>query len=154
MEAITDAPADVFSAGRRLFAGTTNGDPPPDGQTLTIAQARPLQGGVYIVHFEGFPDRTHAERWRDRYLLLPREELRPPGEAEVYYHELVGMRVALSSGEDVGDVVQFFELPQGLALEVAWRHTTVILPFREEFVDQIDPRGRRIVMTLPDGLLE
>ena len=40
----------------------------------------------------------------DRYLLLPADELAPPGDDEVYVHELPGMRVELESGELVGTV--------------------------------------------------
>ena len=154
VEPITDAPAEVFTAGRRLFAGTVTGDPAPDRTELTIISARPMRNGAFLVRFDTIADRTQAEQWRDRYLLSPASELRPPEEHEVYYHELVGMRVELSSGEPVGEIVQIYELPQGLMLDVRRRDRTVVLPFREELVEAVDPAGRRIVMTLPQGLLE
>ncbi|MDQ6830090.1 MAG: ribosome maturation factor RimM [Gemmatimonadota bacterium] len=154
VEPITDAPAEVFAAGRRLFAGTATGEPSANGATLVVESSRPLHGGGIIVHFAEIPDRTEAELWRNRYLLAPVAELPPPAGDEVYYHELIGMRVVLSSGEEVGEVREFYELPQGLALEVGWKGGTVVLPFREEFVNEVDRDGRRIVMTLPEGLLE
>jgi ribosomal 30S subunit maturation factor RimM len=51
-------------------------------------------------------------------------------------------------------VTDFYELPQGLALDVSWKGGTVVLPFQPEFVNDVDAAARRIVMTLPDGLLE
>ena len=56
---------------------------------MTIASASPFKGG-YIVHFDEIADRSVAETWRDRYLLLPADELEPLGEDEVYVHELPG----------------------------------------------------------------
>jgi len=43
----------------------------------------------------------------------------PLADGEVYLHELSGMAVTLPTGESVGSVTAIYELPQGLALEVA-----------------------------------
>ncbi|MBX6332390.1 MAG: 16S rRNA processing protein RimM [Gemmatimonadaceae bacterium] len=154
VEPITDAPAEVYTAGRRLFAGTVEGDPAPDGAALTVAQARPMGDGRFIVRFAEIPDRTAAERWRDRYVLARADELTPPAEGEVYVHELLGMHVSLPTGESLGDVQDVYELPQGLMLDVAYGAESVLLPFREEFVANIDRAARRIVATPPEGLFE
>ncbi|MDQ6888112.1 MAG: ribosome maturation factor RimM [Gemmatimonadota bacterium] len=154
VEPITDAPAEVFSAGRRVFLGTVDGELDPAGRIFEIASARSFKDERLIVHFAGIADRTAAERWPDRYLLLPAAELPPPAEGEVYYHELIGMRVELADGRAIGDVVEFFELPQGIALEVSHEGRTVMIPLRSEFVERIDRRERRIVAHPPAGLLE
>src|SRR5829696_5100414 len=77
VETITDEPGAIFAPGRRVFAGTATGElagaakgEPP--QALLVQRSSPFKGGL-IITFEGFPDRTFAERWRDRYLLLPNE---------------------------------------------------------------------------------
>ncbi len=154
VEAITDTPDKVFAAGRRVFAGTVEGDPAPDQAELTVTLSRPFKIGLLIVEFDSIGDRNEAELWRDRYLLLPAAEIDPPAAGEVFVHELLGMRVELTSGEPVGPVSEVYELPQGLALDVSWRGGRVLLPFRDEFVRAVDRDGRRIVMDLPDGLLE
>ncbi|HJU64077.1 MAG TPA: ribosome maturation factor RimM [Gemmatimonadaceae bacterium] len=153
VEPITDAPAEVFAAGRRLFAGTVDGDLAPDGSSLTIERVHPF-GDALLVRFEHIADRALAERWRDRYLLLPSDELTPPAAGEAYVHELVGMRVELMSGDYVGDVVAWFELPQGLVLETTYRDGTVLVPLRPEFVRQLDRAHRLLVIDPPAGLLE
>ena len=154
VEPITDAPAAVFAAGRRLLVGTADGHLAAGVPPVRVERTRPAPGGGLLVRFDAIADRTQADRWRERYLLLPYDEVEPPGEGEVFLHELPGMRVELSSGEPVGDVLDVFELPQGLALDVGWRGGRVLLPFRDEFVRAVDRDGRRIVMDLPDGLLE
>jgi 16S rRNA processing protein RimM len=154
VEPITDAPAEVFSAGRVLFAGDAAGDPLPDPPELTVAEARPHTNGLLTVRFEEMRDRDEASRWTNRYLLVPATELEPPAEGEVYLHELEGMQVVLESGDHVGTVSNVFELPQGIALDVKRDTGTVLIPFNEEFVRQVRRAERVVVIAPPPGLLD
>jgi 16S rRNA processing protein RimM len=154
VEPITDAPDAVFASGRRVFAGTVAGDLAPGAPTLTVRRARPFKGG-WIVAFDEIADRTAAELWRERYILARLAELPPPAEDEVYYHELIGMRVERPGGETIGDVEGLYELPQGLMLEVRPPgKATVILPYRPEVVLAVDLGKRVITAEPPEGLLE
>src|SRR4051812_8713106 len=117
VEVITDAPDAVFASGHRVFAGTATGDISPSRQELHVKSARDFNEGL-LVSFDEIPDRTAAELWRGRYLLMPAGELPAPTEDEVYLHDLLGMRIVLESGEEVGVVEELYELPQGLALDV------------------------------------
>ena len=155
IEPLTDAPDAVFAAGRRVFAGTVDGDPSPDGRELTVEESRPFKGGGWIVAFAQIADRNEAERWRERYVLMPAAELQPAREDEVSLHDLPGMTVALdASGEVVGDVGDVYELPQGVMLDVRRPRGSVLIPFRAEVVTRVDREGRRIFIAPPDGLLE
>jgi 16S rRNA processing protein RimM len=166
VETFTDAPAEVFSAGRRVFVGTPEGrllpaDPKRPvaaggpAQTLTVERASPFKGGL-IVRFAEVADRTGAERWRERGLLVPYAELPPPGADEVYLHELVGMRVVHRDGTAAGEVVDLLELPQGLALDVRVAGTarTALVPYRPEMVVGVDVPARTVTVDLPEGLLD
>ena len=154
VEPITDAPDAVFAPGRRVFAGTAEGRRARDGSELSVAQARPFKEGL-IIRFEQIADRNTAELWRDRYLLLPLSELEPPGEGEVYIHELVGMRVVHASGEPLGVVSEVYELPQGLALDVARVDgASVVLSFRPDVVKRVHAGERVIEVEPPAGMLD
>ena len=158
VEAITDAPGAIFAPGRRVFAGTVGGAPAvAEGETeppaLTIRSASSFKGG-YIVAFDHLPDRNAAELWRDRYLLAPVDELTPPGDDEVYFHELIGMRVELPSGEVVGEVAELYELPQGIALDVRRTSGSVVVPYRPDVVRTVDLDRRALVIDPPEGLLD
>jgi 16S rRNA processing protein RimM len=154
VEPITDAPDATFAPGRRVFAGTTDGDPARDGAELTIREAKPFKGGL-IVSFDAIPDRNAAELWRDRYLLLPVRELEPPGEGEVYIHDLVGMQVVLVTGEALGTVQEVYELPQGLVLDIQRSGGgSVMLPFSDRVVKEISSAARTVHVDPPDGMLD
>ncbi len=157
VEPITDAPDAIFASGRRVFAGTVSGDLAPSRAELHVASSRPFNEG-FLVGFAEVPDRNVAESWRGRYLLLPADELPPPGDEEIYVHELPGMRVVLESGEAVGVVEETYDLPQGLAIDVRREppreRETVLILYDERTIVSVDRHARVIVVTPPEGLLE
>jgi 16S rRNA processing protein RimM len=157
VEPITDAPDAIFASGRRVFAGTASGDLAPGRVELHVAASRPFNDGLRVT-FSEIPDRTVAETWRGRYLLVPANEVPALDEEEVYVHELPGMRVELETGEFVGTVDATYELPQGLAIDVRRdpprAGETVLLLFDERTIASVDREARRIVVTPPEGLLE
>jgi 16S rRNA processing protein RimM len=157
VEMITDAPDAIFASGRRVFAGTVAGDLTPSRQELHVTNVRPFNEGL-LVGFAEVPDRTAAELWRGRYLLLPADELPAPDDEEVYVHDLMGMRVELASGEVVGTVEETYELPQGLAIDVRRveprEKETVMLLYDDHTIASVDKTTRVIVVTPPEGLVE
>lgn len=155
VEPITDAPDAVFAPGRRVFMGDRRGNVPASetAATLEIEAARPFKRGL-IVKFGGVVDRNAAELLRGRYLLAPFDELDPLGEDEVYLHDLIGMQVQLDSGVHVGEVKSYYELPQGLTLDVATSRGSVLVPYRPEVVERTDGEARVIVVKSEVGLFE
>ena len=159
VEALTDEPDAILAPGRRVFQGTHEGalwlDPKSRAtRELHITGLRRKMDG-WLVTFSEVTDRTEAERWNGRHLMVPVAELSEPDEGEVFAHELVGMRlIEAGTGKDLGEVIEFYELPQGLLLEFRGLSGVASLPFVEEFVDDVDREGRRIVVRLPDGLLD
>jgi 16S rRNA processing protein RimM len=161
IETLTDKPDVVFASGSRVFAGTSSGDPAvvhdvrgvEEIPTLTISGSRPFKKGL-LVQFEELQDRDSAELWRGRYLLARFDELPPLEENQVYLHDLVGMKVVSASGDEVGTVTTFYELPQGLMLDVGTRRGSVLIPYRPELVLRTDIEARTVVINDTLGLLD
>ena len=107
-----------------------------------------------MVKFEGVNDRNEAELLRGRYVFSPFDELEPPGEDEVYLHELIGMRVELDTGEIMGEVSGYYELPQGLTLDVKTEKGSVLIPYRAEVVERTDSDSRVVVVKSDVGLFD
>jgi 16S rRNA processing protein RimM len=88
-------------------------------------------------------------------VLAPKDELTPVAEHEVYLHDLLGLSVVRAGSlEAVGDVIDVYELPQGIMLDVRRPKGTVLVPFRPEVVTQVDLPGRRLIIDPPEGLIE
>jgi 16S rRNA processing protein RimM len=157
VEALTDEPDAIFAPGRRVFRGTPEGALWVDAKTrapraLTVTALRPFKEG-WLVTFDGVTDRTEAERWDGRHLMVPVSELSEPADGEVFAHELVGMMlVDAQSGKEIGPVVEFYEVPQGILLEFKGPKGLVTVPFVDAFVRKVDRAGKQIEVTLPDGL--
>ena len=156
MELLTDAPDVIFASGARVFLGTAAGDmwrDPKTGETraLKVLASRPFKGGL-LVSLDAVSDRTEAERWNDRHLLVPVAELTEPGDGEVFLHELAGMRVLDEMGAELGDVRGFFQVPHGVLLDVRTRRGDVAIPFSEEFVRNVNRADRTMTLAIPDEL--
>lgn len=153
VEPLTESPEVVFASGQRLFAGPARGEPGATPPAVHVETAEPFQKG-YRLRLAEIPDRTAAEQWRGRVLMLPESELPPPPEGDVYLRDLVGYRVERENGEAIGDVTGWYALPQGLLIEVSRSGGTVLLPYSDPFVKEVDVEARRLVYTPPEGLLE
>lgn len=159
IEALTDEPDAILAPGRRVFQGTVEGalrlDPETNGpRELTIAGLRPFNSD-WLITLEVVTDRTEAQRWNGRHLLVPVAELSEPEEGSVFEHELEGMMlVDAASGAEIGPVTAYYDLPQGILLEFRAGNRVASVPFVEEFVEEVEREARRIRVRLPDGLLE
>lgn len=153
VESLSDSGEKTFAAGRRLVAGTASGDilPRPRGMAgdgpieLVITRCRPFKGGWLLI-VDGIDDRSEAEKWRGRYLLAPLAELEPPGENEVYLHDLLGVAIENPEGGVVGRVAGYYELPQGIMLDVHTENGETLLPYRPEVVAHADMERRVLVL--------
>lgn len=161
VEPLTDKPDVVFASGSRVFAGTHQGEiavardirGEEERPTLTVAQAKPFKKGL-IVQFEELQDRNSAELWRGRYLLAPFSELPPLEEDQVYLHDLIGMKVQNAEGLAIGTVTTFYELPQGLMLDIETTRGSVLVPYRPEVIARTDIEGRSIVINDTLGFMD
>ncbi|MEO5903442.1 MAG: ribosome maturation factor RimM [Gemmatimonadaceae bacterium] len=153
VEPLTDAPDAVFASGRRVFVGDAAGNLKNRSNTLVVGGVRPFKGGL-MIKFDTVADRNEAEVLRGRYLLAPVEELEPLGDDEVYLHDLIGMKVELSSGQSIGEVTAFYELPQGLTLDVKTSKGSVLVPYRPEVVERTDTEARTVVVKSEVGMFE
>ncbi|HMJ18328.1 MAG TPA: ribosome maturation factor RimM [Gemmatimonadaceae bacterium] len=161
VEPLTDKPDVVFATGSRVFAGTSDGDlavvrdvrGQEETPTLTISGSKPFKKGL-IVQFEELQDRDSADLWRGRYLLAPFSELPALEEDQVYLHDLIGMAVVGMTGERLGAVTTFYELPQGIMLDVQTARGSVMIPYRPEIIVRTDIGARAIVINDTLGFLD
>ena len=152
----TDAPDAIFASGARLFARLPHGGRDtgvPAVHTLLVRAARPFKDGL-LVQFDGLDDRTTAERWPGATLIVPMDEIEPPAEGELWLHELAGMRALDPHGATLGEVRGYYEVPQGIVLELITARGVRDVPFNDAFVVGFDRETRLITLDVPEGLLE
>ncbi|HEY4321408.1 MAG TPA: ribosome maturation factor RimM [Gemmatimonadales bacterium] len=146
---LTDDPERVYTVGRVLLLVDIAGEPVGE---LTITQAR-LYHRECLVKFRDHDRREDVEQYRQLLVAVPRDVLAPLEEGEVYHQELVGWAVRDEAGEPLGIVSEVYDLPQGLTIEVQGPKREFLLPFRAEYVKEVERDSRRLVVSVPDGLL-
>ncbi len=118
-----------------------------------VERSRPFKDG-WLVKLEGVNDKTAADLWRGVVFSAPQAELTPPQGNELYLHELVGIAVRDEPHGDLGLVAGWYELPQGIVLEVRGPNWRADIPFNDAFIASVDRAARLITVQLQDGLLE
>ena len=154
VQLLTDHPDDLFIPGMIMRPGDTDGqEPDPHLSVLQVEEARPFQKG-WLVSFHGVDSRDDADILRGRYLMVERERLTALAEGEVFYHQLIGMEVVTAQGVRLGEISEVYELLPADLLEVRTEEGTVLVPFLDRIVRNVDLAGRRLVIDPPDGLLD
>jgi 16S rRNA processing protein RimM len=148
---LTDDPDAVFAAGRSVWLVGLDGE--TVAGPLVIERSRAYHR-EWLVKFAGADGREAIDPWRGLLLAAPADELAPPKDDEVYLHELDGFAVRLPDETPLGLVSAVYELPSGLMIEVQGPKREFLLPYKKEFVRQVDRAGRRLVVTPPEGLVE
>ena len=149
----TDDPHARFVPGTRFGTEADPGSGVP--RELVLASAR-LHNGVWLLAFEGIPDRTGAEGLRGTRLLLDTAAVEEVEEEDAWYEdELVGLRAVDPAGADLGTVSGLEHGPaQDLLVLRLPGGGTAYVPFVAAIVPEVDVEGGRVVVDPPPGLLE
>ena len=105
-----------------------------------------------VARIEGVGDRNAAEALRNVELYLPRERLPEIDEDDTwYYADLVGLDAVAPDGAAIGTVAAVYNFGAGDIVELtpAGGGKTLLLPFTEAVVPEVDIKAKRIVVVLP-----
>ena len=142
-----------FETGSQLFVRDG-----PSLQRLEVASSRPHRGRQ-LVQFVDVTDRDGAEALRGALLEAPEESVPAAEEGTFYYFELVGCRVVDRTLGALGEVTEVVEDGGGVLLSVARPADgggirSVLIPFANQLLPEINVEERLIRSDLPEGLLE
>jgi 16S rRNA processing protein RimM len=124
-------------------------------QAWKIRTARRVDGGFYLLSLHGLSHRDKAEALRDHLLLVDRLDLPRLAEDEYYVADLVGCRVILPDGQQVGVAREVQDLA-GNQLLVVERppRADALVPLVASMVVSVDLTVRSICIDPPEGLLD
>lgn len=165
----TDDPEARFFAGavfttevqrdRRVSAGpapaSVPGAPFVVPEKLTLESLRWHQGRVIAV-FEGIYDRNLAEALRGVLLQVDSADVADPDDPDEFNdHQLVGLTVVDTEGTELGTVDRVDHAPASDLLVLRKSAGgTALVPFVSALVPTVDLAGGRVVVDLPEGLLD
>jgi 16S rRNA processing protein RimM len=133
----------VFSCGSRLRCESMGGS-----RSVTLASVREHKGRL-LIRFEGVDSATAAQNYTPAALYAERERL-DVGPGEYLDVDLVGCVLYDGSGAALGTVERVDHYPASDMLVVGAK----MVPMVGAFIRSIDIQRRRIVVSLPPGLLD
>jgi len=119
----------------------------------TIESSRPHAGRA-LVKFAGIESPEEIALLRGWTIEIAESEARPLDEDEYFLHDLVGLVLVDTEGEERGRVVGTEEGAGGVLLNVERGGRTFDVPFAAEICTDVDLEKKRIIVSLPEGLDE
>jgi 16S rRNA processing protein RimM len=145
LKSFTQNPEDVAAYGPLTAA---------DGRVFEIETLRPAAGSsspdMFVVRLKGIRDRNAAEKLTRLDLSVPADRLPAKEEGEFFHADLIGLTAVTPAGAEVGTVIAIPNYGAGDLLEIAPpRGQTLLVPFTDSAVPEVDLAGGRIVVVPP-----
>ena len=109
-----------------------------------------MHGDHLIFKFQGVDTISDAEKLAGAEVSIPFEQRATVAEDEVYQSDLIGCEVLDATGRSLGLVSDFEETGCTPLLHIG----DLLIPFANAICTKIDLENKRIVVNLPDGLLD
>jgi 16S rRNA processing protein RimM len=110
-----------------------------------------MHGDHLIFKFQGVDTISDAEKLAGAEVAIPFEQRAELAEDEVYQSDVVGCEVLDATGRSLGVVSDFQETGGTPLLQVG---NDLLIPFATSICTKIDLENKRIIVDLPDGLLD
>lgn len=137
----TDFP-ERFLERKRLYVGRS----PEHAVEYNVVHAS-LQKGFVYIRLQGALDRDTAESLAGSNLYVQESELAELPSDMAWIHELVGLKACDTDGKEVGIVRDVLDMPAHQVYEIEMSDgKRVLVPALEEFVEETDVTGGRIVL--------
>ena len=149
IKSYADSPA-LFDAGRTLHLGTGR-------KPLRPVRIRTMREhkGLVLLTVDGVADRDQAELLRGLEVFILEADLPDLEDGEHYLYQMIGCRVRLEDGTDVGELAGFYETgEQDTWVIMTDENVEILLPAVPEFVLDVDLDEELIVIAPPEGLLD
>ena len=120
---------------------------------VTLGSVQPHKEGI-LVTLDEVTDRASADRLRGVSLLIDPAQRRSLGADEYWPQDLIGLAVRDVAGLELGVVVEVVAGFGQDRLRVAAEQGEFEVPFVADLVTEVDVARNRLIVDLPDGLIE
>ncbi len=125
-----------------------------DGEEFEIEKSR-LHKNMVILKLKGIDDINVAEKYRNKILTVPREELGELPEGTFYICDLLGCGVETVDGRDLGKICDIIKTGSNDVYVVEDEsHKQVLIPVIDEVVKSVDIEEKKIIIEPLKGLID
>lgn len=104
------------------------------------------------VKFEGIESKEAAHKLIQKEIWLLENDFKKFADKSAPI-SLLGFTM-INEDEDLGEILEIIEQPHQVLCKILLDGKEALIPIHEEFLGKIDKKGRKVYVTLPDGLLE
>jgi len=110
---------------------------------------------MVIVKFKEINDMDKAATYRNKDILIDREDAMPLKENEFYICDLIGLKVITDEGEELGVLSEVLQTGANDVFEVTLPNKeTALIPYIEDCVKEISLEEGKVIVHLLPGLLD
>jgi len=107
-----------------------------------------------MIKFEGLDNINQIESFVNSEICLLRSQLPELGEDEYYWCDLIGLSVATTEGIELGLIENIFEAGSSDIYVVRSAEREYLIPAIADFIDTVDIKNGRMLVSPPEGLLD
>ncbi|KFZ26112.1 MAG: Ribosome maturation factor RimM [Candidatus Izimaplasma bacterium HR2] len=147
VKSFTDFKKDRYKLGNLLYIAF-KGEYIP----VTVSMFKTVKNLDHIA-FKEYDDINMVEKYKGSHLMFNKEEVHNLDTDEFYFNELIGLDV-YTDDLSIGKCTDIREYPQGEILVIKRDNKKdALIPFRKEFVKEVDKELKRIYLINWEGLL-
>jgi 16S rRNA processing protein RimM len=159
-EIVTEFP-ERFRSTKRVFvtppASPGSGEPlaraTPQPMAVTRARLAPHRGHAEVIfQLADVSDRDEAEKLRGWLVQVPTSEAWKLPRGRYYWHQIVGLRVVTTDGEEIGTVTEILETGANDVYVVKSGGKERLIPAIKQVIQKIAPDQGEMVVTLLPGM--
>lgn len=135
-----------------------------DLETIYIQKAKELiefkiqdvkyNKNMVLLKLEGIDDITEAEKYKNCYIKINREDAVELEEDSYFIVDIIGSEVFTEEGEDLGKVVDVFQTGSNDVYTVKTLDgKEILLPAIEDVIKNVNIENKKIVIHLMEGLI-
>jgi 16S rRNA processing protein RimM len=147
-DVLTDYP-ERFAQRRTVWLGKTE----TAARLVELEKARLHQDRV-ILKFKDCDTRNEAEALREHRVFIERAALVELPAHEFFHFDLIGCAIVTRSGETIGEVSDVQDFGAAPLLIVKQPERELMIPLADSICVEVDVVHKRIVVELPEGLLD
>ena len=105
-----------------------------------------------FVKIEGIDSKETARMLVQKQVWLTEEDFQKYASKSTPV-SLLGFHI-INENEDLGEILEVIEQPHQLLCRIEWEGKEALIPVHQETLQKIDKKNRRVLVQLPNGLLD
>lgn len=108
-----------------------------------------------VIKFEEVQNMNEAEKLKGALIQIPKEDAVQLPEGSYYIFDIIGMRVSNLDGKELGEIVDVIKTKANDVYIVKPKDgKQILIPALKTVVREIDIKNRKMMVELPEGILD